>query len=77
MIKLNESRLLNKREIADYLGVTIWTIDSWVSCRRIPHLKVGGRLVRFDLSEVLEWLKTQRVEPRIFPSSSEKSSKKP
>jgi excisionase family DNA binding protein len=76
-MKMNEKRLLNRRQVADYLGATIYTIDSWVSCRRMLHFKVGGWLVRFDLGEVLEWLKTQRVEPRVFPSSSKKSSRRP
>ena len=42
-------------EIANRLRVSRHTIYSWVSQKRIPYLKVG-RLLRFDLHVVEQWL---------------------
>lgn len=51
--------LLSAEQLADHLGVPV----GWVYQRtrlkdagRIPHVKVG-KYVRFDLAEVLAWLK--------------------
>jgi len=61
MVKEHDRRLLNKRQLADYLGLQVYTIDAWVSQRRIPHIKLG-KCVRFDLSEIETWLKGKKVE---------------
>ncbi len=71
MIELNESRLLKKREIADYLGFTIWAIDAWVSQHRIPFVKFG-KAVRFDLNDIENWIQEHKEGPCIFSSSSKK-----
>ena len=41
-------RLLNVREAAQYLGVSVDTLHKWVQLRAIPHVK-AGRALRFDL----------------------------
>ena len=62
MIKSNTKPLLNKREVAAMLAVKIWTIDSWVSQRKIPFLKLGG-CVRFDPDQISKWLQSKTVSP--------------
>jgi len=76
MIELNRKHLLNKRQVADYLGLKVYTIDAWVSQHRIPYIKLG-RLVRFDPDEINKWIEKQRVEPRISLSLSTKGSRIP
>jgi excisionase family DNA binding protein len=49
-----DDRLLTKKEIADFLNVSIKMIDRKVSMKEIPYLKIG-RLVRFRRLEVLTW----------------------
>jgi excisionase family DNA binding protein len=49
-----DDRLLTKKEIADFLNVSIKMIDRRVSMKEIPYLKIG-RLVRFRRQEVLAW----------------------
>ena len=66
MNRSNTKALLNKRQVADLLGVSIWAIDSWVSQRKIPFIKLG-RCVRFDLSEIEPWLARQKVSPEYPP----------
>ncbi len=48
--------LLSKKQLAERLGVTARTLDTWMVQRRIPYLKIG-RTVRFSLSEVSMHLK--------------------
>ena len=60
------SRLWDKQEVADYLGVKIKTIDMWVSQRQIPFIKVGSRLVRFKPEKIEEWLEKQSVKVMEF-----------
>ena len=48
--------LLSKRQLAERLGVTSRTIDTWMAQQRIPYLKIG-RSVRFSFDEVSSHLK--------------------
>ena len=61
-----QNHLLNKRQLADYLGLTVYAIDVWVSQRRIPFIKLG-RLVRFDVDEIEAWLHERKVKPLSAP----------
>ena len=54
---------LSKRELAAHLGLSVYTIDSWVSERReIPHVKMGRR-VMFDTRDVDNWVERNKVLP--------------
>lgn len=60
-------RFLNKKELAEFLGLSVFTIDSWVSEQReIPFVKMGRR-VMFDLEDVLEWVERSKHRPRDLP----------
>ena len=43
---------LNKRQLADRLGVSTRTIDSLMRARRIGFLRITRKLVRFRRNEV-------------------------
>jgi len=45
-------QLLSKQELAMAVGVSPRTIDSWMSEKRIPFLRLSSRLVRFNLERV-------------------------
>ena len=47
-------------EAAQYCGVRISTIYSWVHDDLIPHYKPGGRLL-FKRSELRQWIESSRV----------------
>jgi excisionase family DNA binding protein len=49
--------------IAKYVGLSVHTVYTMVSQRRIPFVKVGGRLTKFDLRAVDEWIKRHTVMP--------------
>ena len=47
--------------MADFLGWKKSTLYSKVSRKEIPHIRVNGRNVMFDLNEINEWLDAKRV----------------
>ena len=58
-----KAQFLTKREVAEYLGLSIYTIDAWVSERReIPFIKMGRR-VMFDMNDVINWIEKNKVQP--------------
>ena len=58
----SQDGLLDIDGLADRLGVGERFVRRMVEERRIPYLKIG-RLVRFDIGEVEEWIGSKRVEP--------------
>jgi excisionase family DNA binding protein len=50
------TKLLKPEEVATLLGFKIKTVYNWVNLRRIPHIKLGGKL-RFDEAVIHEWTK--------------------
>jgi excisionase family DNA binding protein len=64
MNNIPEKSFLTKKELSLMLGISIFTLDSWVSERReIPFVKMGKR-VMFDLSDVYEWIECHKIHPR-------------
>ena len=59
--------LLTAEEVADLLHVALATVRSWTSEGKIPFYRVGGRAVRYDRVEILDWLKSQHVTPNGRP----------
>ena len=55
-------RLLNIKEAAAYIGLSVHTLYTMVSQRRIPFIKVG-RLVKFDVGLLDAWIKQHTVMP--------------
>ena len=61
-----QKAFLTKKELAAYLCLSIFTIDTWVSQKReIPFVKMG-RKVMFDMNDVREWIERSKVHPREF-----------
>ena len=54
-------KLLNIEELSEHLGITVNTAYSWVSQKKVPYIKVG-RLVRFDMDKINEWVEQNSVE---------------
>ena len=54
-------KLLNIKELSDYLKIPANTLYSWVSQKRIPHIKVG-RLNRFDIEAINKWIEENSVD---------------
>ena len=54
-------RFISPDELSQYLGISVNTVRSWIWMRQIPYHKLG-RLVKFDLQELENWLKIRKVE---------------
>lgn len=61
-LPLDTRRLITAQEAAAYTGLSVHTIYTMVSQRRIPHVKMG-RLVKFDLGMLDAWIKSNSVLP--------------
>ena len=56
-----EKRFLGIEELSGYLGLTKGTLYVWVCQRKIPNLKIG-KLLKFDIIEIEQWLKDKRIK---------------
>ncbi|MEZ5401166.1 MAG: helix-turn-helix domain-containing protein [Bryobacteraceae bacterium] len=57
-----DDRPLNVQAAAEYLGVSAQTVYLWVERKRIPHLRVMGRNIRFLKSDLESFRATFRQE---------------
>ena len=55
-------RILNIKGAAAYTGLAVDTLYKMVSQRRIPYVKLGGKL-GFDLALLDQWIKQNTVMP--------------
>ncbi len=51
----NQKNLLTIEQLAEELQVSVWTLYTWTSQKRIPFVK-AGRLLRFRLKDVMDTL---------------------
>ena len=56
-----ERRYISITEASQYLGLTKGTLYVWACQKRIPYLKIG-KLLKFDIIEIEQWLKDKRVK---------------
>jgi len=57
------SKLLNRKEAADYLGLKPQTLATWQCVGRygLPVVKIGRRAVRYRLDDLERWLAARTV----------------
>ena len=55
-----DRRLIDIKELEQYIGVSRNTIYSWIWLKQIPYVK-AGKLVRFDLKSIDEWIQDRAV----------------
>ncbi len=60
---MSERRLLSVRETAKILGISIHTLYSWVSQRKIPFVKCGRR-TEFDTKDLDVWIERNKTRQR-------------
>ena len=50
-------KLLTKKEVAEMLGVSVRSVDSYRQSAGLPFIVIGGaKLVRFQEQAVLDWI---------------------
>ena len=67
--KQNEENLLNRKEIAKFLRVSLPTLTDWIK-RGLPSHKQRGR-VYFDKTEVIKYIKKNKIGQLKFSSRFE------
>jgi predicted DNA-binding transcriptional regulator AlpA len=60
MADLTRSRLLNEKELAVLLGVSVSTVRNWRYTYQGPPPQKVGRSVRYDISAVEDWLHSEQ-----------------
>ena len=55
-------QLVSVKEAAAYTGLSPHTLYTMVSQRRVPYVKLG-RLTKFDLSQLEQWIEAHTVRP--------------
>lgn len=58
-----EERYVGYEGAEKLLGIRRATLYSMVHAKRIPHLRIGRRFVRFEVSALLRWLEGHQVDP--------------
>ncbi len=56
-----KKRLLTVAEASNYLGISVNTLYSWVSQKKIDYIKIG-RLTKFDLKVIDKFIENNTTE---------------
>lgn len=57
-----EKEYISPQELAEYLGVSVNTVYSWIWQKKVPHVKLS-RLVKFSKTGIDDWMKSMNVMP--------------
>ncbi len=58
--RIKRDKLIDAKELADCLGLSVWTIRKWRAENAIPFVKLK-RSVRYKLQEVIDYLEKEVV----------------
>jgi len=58
------NRLINKADAAQYLGVSVRTLEAWISkgTGTLPYVKIG-RMVRYRMDDLAAFIEAGRISP--------------
>jgi excisionase family DNA binding protein len=59
-----KSDYMEVSDVASYLRMSVSHVYTLTSKREIPHIKLSGKKLLFDKSEIMEWLKSKKVSPK-------------
>lgn len=54
---------LTAQQVATRLGVSERTVRSWTAAGIIPHIRLPGRLIRYEIEQVDAWIASYSVPP--------------
>jgi len=57
-------RLLNVKQAAEMLNIKVQTIYAWVHKKKLPHVKLHGKLV-FTVDQLEEFIKSNTFRPEL------------
>lgn len=56
-----QKRLITIKEASEYMGISVNTLYSWVSQKKIDYVKMG-RLTKFDIKSIDKFIENNSVE---------------
>jgi excisionase family DNA binding protein len=59
-----EDQKLTYKQLSELLGVPLGTLYCLVMNKRIPHIRLGKRFVRFSKNEIERWMKSHEVSEK-------------
>jgi excisionase family DNA binding protein len=65
--------LLNKKQVAEILGVTVKAIDKWVSEGKLPYTKISRKCLRFRTEDLESYIEDKKISAK--PESKRKQAK--
>ena len=68
MIELGNENALNERQAAKYIGVSSGTLRLWRAEGRSPRYFRAGKLVRFRVRDLNEWIEQRLSAPVALES---------
>lgn len=64
-----QKQFLDVNEASELTGLTVPTIYRKVSQKTMPAYKVGGKSLRFDRQELIEWVKSKPIGQKVQKES--------
>lgn len=61
MSERRDADTISVKEASRILGMSQYTLYYWAQARKIPHYRIGRRVL-FSRSDLAEWLNKHRVE---------------
>lgn len=65
-----DKELLTYKQASGFLQIQLGTLYSLVSQRRIPHIRLSNRMVRFRRSDIEKWIANQEVSAKEIKTKS-------
>jgi excisionase family DNA binding protein len=57
----SDREIFDKHGASQFLGFSSRTVDTWIQKKRIPYIKLPGGSIRFQRSQLIEFLKKYEV----------------
>lgn len=70
----NFIKLVSVKELSEIIRIKESTLYAWTEKRKMPFIRLNG-LLRFDLDEVIEWIKSSKILPSEVHSINLKPKK--
>jgi excisionase family DNA binding protein len=61
--QMNKEKLIDAEELANFLKISLRTLNTLIAENKVPMPMRVGRLRRWTESEVMDWLESNRDKP--------------
>lgn len=71
---MDTKRLLNTKEVAEWLGISVRTVCLWAECDELPAIRIGKQW-RFRHEQITAWLTIRENHEKVFILSGQCTTK--